>query len=328
MRSGAGEQCIAPAPMSTYQGRCAAHRSRKSTTTLTHHDNMNPPVTSDEPIPLPTQVNVTGEEPMTMAEVSQAWANFKPIYSNIIDNPVAGERPERFTTGDGRSGQFLSREEMGESVNILDWTANDDSEMGGYIDVWKRYDTHLLHPVKERIEFPFDGVKGFEVTKQRIFILGRPFVKTYVRPIRRSHGPTITADTYQKATLSAIPVLLDPQQDTMTYDPTRGGTTGRNTRAPTVAFTQEGITGKVAKTNFGSGTYKVGEGDQERSVSWCNFDVDGERLTRISTYYAHGVKKEIELSRGSRPELDGFEGKPNFTGRLLVSVNPENANVV
>jgi hypothetical protein len=264
---------------------------------------------------------------MTMGQVSEAWHIFQPRYSNIIDNIVPGDKNGRFTTGDGRSGQFLSKVEMGQAVNILDWTANDGSEMGGYVDVWKRFDTDLLHPVKKEVEISVVGERGFEIIKQKIFNNGQPFVKTYIRPIRMSLGPTITADTYQRATLIGIPVKLHPQQDTMTYDPTRGGTRGRNTRAPTVAFTQEGITGKVAKTNFGFKSYDVGEGDQERSVAWDHYTVNNEPLTQIRTHYFHGEMREIELPRGSRPELDAIDGGPNFTGRFLVSVDPVNVDM-
>ena len=290
---------------------------------------MNPPVTSDEQFPLRTQVNVTGEDVMTLAEVSEAWHNFHPRYSNFINILVPGDEDGRFTTGDGRTGQFFTKNEMGEAVNSLDWTGNNVSEMGGYIDMWKREDTRLLHPVKKRAEYSIVGGRGFEITEQRTFFNGQPYVKTYIRPIRVSQGPTITADTYQKATLIGIPVILHPQQDTMTYDPTRGGTTGRNTRAPTVAFTQEGITGKVAKYTFGFGSYGVGEGDQKRSVAWENYTVNDEPLTEICTHYVlgNGEMREIELPTGSRPEMLEFEGEPNFTGRFLISIDPVNADV-
>jgi hypothetical protein len=134
---------------------------------------------------------------------------------------------------------------------------------------------------------------------------------------------------FQKGTLIGIPVILHPQQDTMTYDPTRGGTRRRNTQATTVAFTQEGITGKVAKNNFGFGSYDVGEGDQKRSVAWDHYTVNDEPLTEIRTHYVHGDGQmiEIQLPRGSRPEMDAFEGEPNFTGRLLISVDPVNAEM-
>jgi len=114
----------------------------------------------------------------------------------------------------------------------------------------------------------------------------------------------------------------------MTYDPTRGGTRKRLTRSLTVAFTQDGITGRVAKTNFGSGSYDVGEGDQARSVAWNHCSIDGEPLTRIRIHYSRGRIREIELPRQSRPEMDGFDGEPNFTGRSHISRRPENANVV
>jgi hypothetical protein len=259
-----------------------------------------------------------------MDQVSEAWHNFQPRYSNIIDNPIAGEVPGRFTTRDGRSGQFLSRLEMGgQAVNECQWVADDGSETGGWIEVWKRFDADPLNPKKELVQYSNVGDRGFEISKQK----SNNGEKTSIRPFRMTQGPTVTADIFQKATLIGIPVKLHPQQDTMTYDPTRGGTRGRNTRAPTVAFTQEGITGKVAKTNFGFKSYDVGEGDQERSVAWDHYTVNNEPLTQIRTHYFHGETREIELPRGSRPELDAIDGGPNFTGRFLVSVDPVNADM-
>ena len=38
--------------------------------------------------------------------------------------------------------------------------------------------------------------------------------------------------------------------------------------------------------------------------------------------------REVELPRGSRLELDRFAGEPDFTDRLLISVDPGNANMM
>jgi hypothetical protein len=97
----------------------------------------------------------------------------------------------------------------------------------------------------------------------------------------------------------------------------------------TLAFTQDGRTGIVA-TDFASGHYEVGVGHQKRIVAWKHYTVNEEPLTNIRTHYIHRVgANEIELPRGSRPEMDEIEGegKPNFTGRLLISIDPVDANV-
>ena len=69
-------------------------------------------------------------------------------------------------------------------------------------------------------------------------------------------------------------------------------------------------------------------GDQERIVAWDHYTVNREPLTNFHTHYIRtGKRQEVELPRGIRPEMDGFNGEPNFTGRLLISVDPVDANV-
>jgi hypothetical protein len=293
---------------------------------------MKSPVTSGERFPLRTQVNLTHQTAMTMAEVHRAWNDFHPRYSNNIEKPIAGEVYGTFSTRDERSGQFVSE------GSECHWTADDESEIGGCVNVRKKPDTKSVRPTEERVEYHTIGKKGFDFSRQKSTHHGRPCVKTYIRPICKLYGSSITNGTYQKAIISGIPVLLDPQQDTFTYDPSGGGAIWRETR-DTFGFEQDGITGVVSK-DFGSGSYNVGEGLEARSVTWLHFTVDEkESLTLIRTLYSHsGAISEIELPRGSRPEIAGFDDgsdedteevdrEPNFTGRVLISVDLVDPNM-
>jgi hypothetical protein len=237
-----------------------------------------------------------------------------------------------FSTRDGRSGQFVSE------GSECHWTANNDSEIGGCVNVKKKPETKSVRPTEERIEYHIIGKKGFEFSRQDSTHHGRPCVKTYIRPVCKLYDSSVTDGTYQKAIISGIPVLIDPQQDTFTYDRSDGGAIWRET-PDTFGFEQDGITGIVGK-DFGSGSYNVGEGLEARSVTWLHFTVDEkESLTQICTLYSHnGAISEIELTRGSRPDIDGFDDgsdedteevdrEPNFTGRVLVSVDLVDPNV-
>jgi hypothetical protein len=295
---------------------------------------MNPPVTSGEGFPLRTQVNRTHQTAMTMAELCEAWNNFRPQWPITICDFIAGELDGTFRTRDnGRTGYFYcSIENTGRPISECHWAANDGSEFGGFFDGWE-LEADLLRPTRKRIEYCIVGNEGFEISQRERAIDGRRCVETHIRRIRMLQRPSVTDGTYHKPIISAIPVLLDPQQDTFTYDPNGGGTRWRLER-DTFGFTQDGITGTV-KTNFGSGTYNVGEGVERRRVAWEDYAVNGEPLTRFRTHYIHGGgMREAELPRGSKPENDGFGGdsdesdsRPNFTGRVLISVDPVAPNM-
>jgi hypothetical protein len=192
---------------------------------------MNPPVTSWQGFPLRTQVNLTHEPAITIQELYEACNGFHPRYSTSIRDPIAGTVDGTFTTRDGRSGHFQSRlERPGHYVSECHWAADDGSEIGGYFDVLKTFGSDPLSPTKERVEYHVVGDKGFEISRQNTSIDGQPVVKTYIRRIRKLYGPSVTAGTYRKAIISGIPLILDPQQDTFTYDPNGAGMRWGNTR--------------------------------------------------------------------------------------------------
>jgi len=89
---------------------------------------------------------------------------------------------------------------MGQTLTEVHWTANDDSEVGGYIDMWDRPETNFLNPVKKRIEHSIVGMKGFEFITQGISDNGQPVVEISIRPIRRTPGPKVSAHMYERAT--------------------------------------------------------------------------------------------------------------------------------
>jgi hypothetical protein len=225
-------------------------------------------------------------------------------------------------TADGRSGWCSSKMEMGQAMTECHWTADNGTEFGGYCDVWKRMATAPQDPVKETIDYLFIGTRGFDFNREETNDNGKQSVKTFIRPLNMVSGPVATSDSYQKAVFHAIPVLLDPNQDVLTYDPSRPGQTGRATRAPTISYTQDEISGRVSKTNFGSGNYSVGQGNQGRQVAWEHFERNGEPLTSIWSVQNDGQNwREIELPKGNRLERPaGFTQDLNFTGRLLESV--------
>jgi len=298
---------------------------------------MNPPVTSSQGFPLRTQVNLTHQTAMTMEELCQAWNEFHPRYSNRIPDLYEEKLVGTFKTRDGRSVYLHRDDSLG--IKRYHWKADDGSEFGGQFDVWE-LETDIVRPTKKQIEYLIKGEEGFEISRREKAIGGRPYVETYIRRIRLLKPPSVTDGAYHEPIISAIPVILDEQQDSFTYNPDGGGTRWRLTH-DTFGFTQDGITG-IVKTNFGSGSYQAGEGRDERRVAWSRTTVFGELLTRFRTHYIHDVAmREAELPRGSRPENDGFGGNsdeserdfnktvrsPNSTGRILISIDPVDPNI-